>query len=137
MINAIMKDDYCLDFVLEKMRGKLRQLEGTKEEDEIEMYRNSQHTNYFIPSGDGFLCVQDCGEYVIIPFAWHKGGHDTLKEMVRLGKELYINYSIHLNKPIYYTGLKNLYGHNSEEVAENVWLFKPKHLPESYGIMGD
>lgn len=123
-----IKDDSCLDFVLDKMRGNMLLVDGATDEDEIESYKSSKHVNYFIPSDDGFLCLVELDQFVYIPFAWHIGKHETLKEMVKLGKQLYKHYSIDQGKPIYYTGLKNFYGHNSREVMENVWIFEPKHI---------
>jgi len=127
-MTAIIKDDTCLDFVLDKMRGKMILEEGITDQSEIELYRSTTHINYFTPSENGFLCVSEAEEYVFIPFAWHIGKHSTLKEMVTLGKELYRYYTLTKGKPIYYTGLKNLYGHNSVEIMENVWMFKPKNI---------
>lgn len=131
MIGAYLdniKDDDCLQFVLEKMIGNMLLLKGFTEEDEITIYTKSPHVNYFIPSGDGFLCVSEMENYVTIPFAWHIGKLSTQKEMVKLGKELYKKYTIGQGKSILYTGLKNFYGHNSRKIADNVWIFEPKNL---------
>jgi len=125
-LNSYIREDDCLSFVQDKMMGNMRLEDGFTEEDEMLMYKNTNHVNYFIPSGNGFLCVSIYEEFVVIPFAWHIGKHGTLKEMVRLGKDLYKHYTIERCKPIYYTGLKNLYGHNSVEIAENLWMFEPK-----------
>jgi len=128
MINAQIRDDDFLPFILGKMMGNMLLVDGFTEHDEIEIYKNSEHVNYFIPSGDGFLCVTIHGTFVVIPFAWHTGKHGTLKEMVRLGKDLYKHYTIDQGKPIFYTGIKNFYGHNSKKVADNLWIFEPKNI---------
>lgn len=126
MINAQIRDDDFLPFILGKMMGKMLLIDNFTEHDEIEMYRNTDHVNYFIPSGDGFLCVSIFDEFVMIPFAWHTGKRSTLKEMVRLGKDLYIHYTLEQNKPIYYSGLKNFYNNHSRKIADDVWVFEPK-----------
>lgn len=125
-MNYLIRDDDYLPFVLDKMMGNMLLIDGVTEQDEIDMYKDSEHINYFIPSGNGFLCVSIYEDFVMIPFAWHIGKHSTLKEMVRLGKDLYKHYTIDQDKPIFYTGLKNLYGHNSRQFVENVWIFEPK-----------
>jgi len=128
VLTAQIRDDAFLPFIMGKMMGKMLLQDGATEQTEIEAYKNVDHVNYFIPSGDGFLCVAIMDNFVFIPFAWHIGKHGTLKEMVRLGKELYQHYTVEQGKPIYYTGLKNFYGHNSREVMENVWIFEPKNI---------
>lgn len=127
-MKVIIKSDSCLEFVLSKMRGNLRLKEGVTEEDEMELYRETNHLNYFIKSGDGFLCVAIYDEFVTIPFAWHIGKHSTLKEMAQLGKDLYKFYTLKQDKPIYYTGKRNLYKHNSREIKDGIWVFEPKML---------
>lgn len=109
------------------MMGKMRLEPGDTEQDEIRAYKETDHVNYFIPSGDGFLCVSHFEGFVMIPFAWHIGKHSTLKEMVQLGKDLYKHYTVNQGMPIYYTGLRNFYTHNSVEVMDNVWIFRPKN----------
>ena len=128
MINAQIRDDECLSLVLNKMMGKMILAEGTTEHDEMELYKQSDHINYFIPSGDGFLCVTEYDHHVFIPFAWYDGSFSAHKDMVKLGKELYKYYTINKDKKIYYSGIKNFYGHNSVEVSESIWIFRPKHI---------
>lgn len=124
-MTAEIRDDSCLGFVLEKMQDKMLLVGGFTELDEMDMYTTSEHVNYFIPSGNGFLCVSVSNEFVMIPFAWYDMSYKARKEMIILGKELYKYYTIDQGKPIYYTGLKNFYGNHSEQIAENVWEFKP------------
>ena len=127
-MNCIIKGDEAIPFISEKMQGCMLLADGVTEQDEIDAYLEMNHINFFTPSGDGFLCVGIVDDIAIIPFAWHTGTFRSQKEMVKLGKELYQHYTVELGYPIYYTGLKNLYTNNSEEIEPNVWVFKPKNI---------
>lgn len=128
MIDAQIRSDDFLPFILGKMMGKMRLESGFTEHDEMNIYKESNHVNYFIPSGEGFLCISVYKEFILIPFAWYDGSFSAQKEMVKLGKQLYKYYTVEHDMPIYYTGLENFYTNHSEKVMDNVWIFKPKNL---------
>ena len=125
-MTAQIRDDEFLPFILGKMMGKMLLIDGFTEHDEMDIYKNSDHTNYFTPSGNGFLCVSHYDDFVMIPFAWYDMSYKARKEMIILGKELYQHYTIEQEMPIFYTGLKNFYKNHSRELAKNVWVFEPK-----------
>lgn len=121
----IIKDDSCLDFVLEKMMGNLILAPNGTEQDEMDDYESLRHINYFTDNDKGFLCIAHTNDYVSVYFAWYDKSFTTRKQMVALGKELYEFYTIKHDLPMVYSGLKNFYSHHSEQIAEDVWVFKP------------
>ena len=121
----LIKDDTCLDFVLEKMQGNMRLDPGATEESDVENYKTFPHVNYFIPEGNGFLCVAELQGFIFIPYAWYDGSFSARRQMVKLGKDLYKHYTTVNKLPIYYTGLKNFYPNHSQELKPNLWVFYP------------
>ena len=122
----IIKDDNCLDFVAQKMKGQLLLDDGASEENDMEEYKTHSHLNIFIDEGEGFLCLSFHDSFVVVHYAWHKGTRSTHKQMVRLGKDLYKQYTISKGWPIYYTGIKNFYKNHSRQIEKNLWVFEPK-----------
>ena len=97
------------------------------ETDEIiiaEYFQHPFHYNWIIDDDiNGFLCVTEYDDYVAVNFAWHIGTFATLKKMVRMAKHLYQIHTVGDNKPMYYSGKKNLYPNHSITIADNVWQF--------------
>ena len=122
----IVRDDSCLEFVAEKMQGTMLLDEGMTEADDIAEYKSYDHLNAFIDEGQGFLCVSIHENFVLVHYAWHEGKRSTLKQMVRLSKDMYKQYTINQGKPMYYTGKNNLYKHHSKELSVGLWVFEPK-----------
>lgn len=99
--------------------------DGETEVSVIDGYFNHRkHKNYIIDDEvNGYLCVAEYDDFVIVLFAWHIGTFATLKKMVHLAKALHKIYTVKQNKAMYYSGKTNLYANHSISIAENVWQF--------------
>ena len=116
-----LKGDDCLEFVLSKVRNTNNSPDGITIEDEIEAYIETNHMNFFINDNKGFHCVSFIDNLVVIAFSWHDGTHKARKQMVDLAKDFYYYYTLGQSKPVVYTGVKNVMGNHSVEIAENTW----------------
>ena len=107
------------------MPGNLIVNEGETEASIIDEYfAHAPHVNYIIDDEvNGYLCVTEHEDYIVVNFAWHIGTFATLKKMVRLAKALHKIYTVKKNKPMYDSGKTNLYANHSICVADNVWQF--------------
>lgn len=111
--------------VEEKMSGNMR-LEEDETEDQVfeEYFNHSQHTNWVINDDiDGFLCVSEYEDYVIVNFAWYDGSFAARKKMVELGRHIHNYYRNDRYKRVLYSGQKNYYLNHSKEFMSlpNVW----------------
>jgi len=123
-----IRDDDFIPFIHGKMMGTMNLAAGVTEHDEIEVYKQTDHINYFAPSGKAFICISIHDELLFVHFAWNDGSNKARKEFAELSKFIYKKYTLGMNKPMYYTGINNYWQNNSFEVRENLWIFEPKKL---------
>lgn len=109
------------------MPGKLILNDGETEESIInEYFSHPKHKNYIIDDEvNGFLCITEYDDFIVVNFAWHIGSFSTQRKMVRLGKALYKMYTLDKKLPMYYSGKTNLYSNHSIEIDDNTWQFIP------------
>ena len=118
-------DSLIRPLVEQHMAGNLIVNDGETEQIIIaEYFQHPMHHNWIIDEeANGFLCVTEYDEYVVVNFAWHIGTFATLKKMVKMAKHLYQIHTVGDNKPMYYSGKTNLYPNHSITIADNVWEF--------------
>lgn len=118
----LASDCYMIPLVEKYMNNTMYLEDGQTEEQLIENYFNHKpHHNWVVDNG--FLCVEDYKDYVIVVFAWYNKSYSAHKDMVNLGKYLYELYTVKQDKPMYYTGLTNFYRNHSVKISDNLWQF--------------
>ena len=114
-----LKDAECFDIIADTMRD-ICVIDTTIEED-LEVYANSKHYNYFTTDGGGFICVQDMGDYIWLAYSHRDERHKTLKELILFAKLLYKRYTIDNKLPIFYAGKRNMFSNHSIKIKQQLW----------------